>query len=59
MNPETTDQTPQRQGTPADELDIRRMISELADDAAALGDLIPPDVRALVRAIADHPWSRE
>ncbi len=59
MNPETTDEAPQRQCTPADELDIRRMIVELADDAAALGDLIPPDVRAIIREIAEHPWSRE
>ena len=59
MRHETADQHRQHQGTPAKEPDTRRMIFELADGAATLGDIIPPDVRAIVNAMAGHRWSRK
>lgn len=58
MKPKTTDQIPQRQSTPDELKEIRRMISELAGDAPAIPGL-PAEIRTLIAGLAEHPWSRK
>ncbi len=57
MNPEPTNQTQQRKATAAKVAQFRRKAIKLDNDVA-LHPSVPSDVRALIRAIAEHPWVR-